>query len=734
MRDLEDDFKEEKEEYFNFKNIVMKYWPYKNVFLAFCCAFLLLGILYSLIATPTYKVKASITISDAQRGGASNDVFTAERLFYSEESWLNTENEIEVLKSSSLIEQAVRNLKLYASYSIPGFIGEKPIKGNIPIQAEMTPEQLTKMDSPINITIGIKNEKEILVNVSTYTNGEEWEKEFKYPKIPDFIETPQGTVHLNGSVDSLKSLENEMSIVLSSPIECANTIADELTVELVSRTSSVVNMEYNSLDRKAGIAFLEELIKCYNHNANEDKNRVANQTATFLKGRLSVIDKELELTDKQLEAFKQESGLTDIDLDKKEYLQENSRYGKELLDVETELNLLQHLKSFVLRDENRGAIIPTDIGLKDVTLSKTIENYNNLVLNYQKLERISSESNPVTINLKSQINSAYESVITSLENAYSGTLITKKEIEKKAQTFNSKINQIPLNERALTDIARQQETKSRLYMNLLEKMEENSFMLEAVTENAQFIDAPYSKNKPSSPNKKLVILISIVMGGFVGLIWIMCKETFTAKILNDSKIKELFGQASIKGKIPFSKKGNKECIEIDKLRQQTKLTLNKLGNCRSVCFISNNEGDGKTFISSSIAEGFAKTWKKTLLVKFKVTSAIEPSHSNWQIIPDDTLTNLFTCEVASDVNGLKLMVNSQELISFIKSNNQKFDLILIDTVSMEIIPDVLDIVNAVDYSYFICRIGNTDKVALNEISLLNKSNLIRHTGIIINNG
>ena len=57
------------------------------------------------------------------------------------------------------------------------------------------------------------------------------------------------------------------------------------------------------------------LVEMYNRDANDDKNEVAQNTARFIDERIAIINQELGTTEQELESFKRESGLTDLNSD-----------------------------------------------------------------------------------------------------------------------------------------------------------------------------------------------------------------------------------------------------------------------------------------------------------------------------------------------------------------------------------------------------------------------------------
>ena len=115
-----DDLFEEKEEKTNWQAMLFKYiirWPWFIASVIFClvCAWL-----YLKTITPVYSISASIIIKDNKKGGnTGNDLSAFEDLGIISSSQ-NIDNEIEILRSKSLIKDVVSELGLYISYSGEG--------------------------------------------------------------------------------------------------------------------------------------------------------------------------------------------------------------------------------------------------------------------------------------------------------------------------------------------------------------------------------------------------------------------------------------------------------------------------------------------------------------------------------------------------------------------------------------------------------------------------------------
>lgn len=733
MKTTEDMYSEERKEYFNFKKTLLKYWRYRYSFLIILAVLCVLALAVVIIVPPAYEVTASITVLDEERGGSKNDIYSVNKLFYSGRDWLNTENEVEVLKSTSLIERVVSNLGMFVEYKSGGLLKKHLPAADSPIQAVADSGMLERMASAIDITVAPATASEAVVTVKTEVNGDEWEKKETVSRLPAAVATPFGRVTLSGSMERTKALDKDLHIRLSSPVEAAMASADRLSVSLLSRTSSVVSLEYKCPDRQEGMNFLAELVKCYNQNANADKNRVACRTQEFLQKRIAVISEDLDMTDLRLEEFKRQAGLTDMSVDTREFREENSMYDKDLHEVETQLGLLQHLKSFMQKAENRENLVPSDIGLRDVNLSNNINAHNQLVLDYQRLSRTSSDSNPVTANMRSQITTSYDGLLATLESSYTGMLITKNELERKTRQYSSRISNVPANERVLTDIMRQQENKQSLYLDLLKKLEENTLMLDAVTENAKFIDLPYASANPTSPSKKILLLATLFMALVATTLWMIFRELFSTKVIAADEIGKTLKKTRVVGKIPFSSHIGR--ADVGAMVTQVKMLMDDR-NQKGVCLFSTHDGDGKTFVAASLAGELGRMGKKTLLLRMNLRDDAPRGNGTaadeWVVEPSAEDRRLQECIVTGDADYLREIISSQTFAERLENLFCEYDYVVIDSVSVEHLPNTLQLLRLAGYGLYVCRLGHTRRKSIEELAAIDDSGSLPAFDIVVN--
>ena len=107
-------------------------------------------------------------------------------------------------------------------------------------------------------------------------------------------------------------------------MQTAKRYAAALSVEPTSKTTSIVIVSLKNTNKRRGEDFINRLIEVYNRNTNNDKNEVAEKTEEFIAGRIRIINDELFSTEKELETFKRDAGLTDLASDAQLAVSENS--------------------------------------------------------------------------------------------------------------------------------------------------------------------------------------------------------------------------------------------------------------------------------------------------------------------------------------------------------------------------------------------------------------------------
>ena len=461
--DLYDDLYEEKEEKIDFHAMLFRYiirWPWFVASIILCLAGAWLHLRQT---TPVYNISASVVIKDDKKGGNSGGNLTALEGLGLVSSVSNIDNEIEILRSKTLIKHVVSELNLYTTYSAPGSFNDVELYKSSPVRVGLTPQEADKLSGPalFELTLSPGN----TLDVKATVGGDAYSKRFT--KLPALLTTPAGTFTFTLAHDSVTVKEPQtLTAVVSNPLWTAKGYAGALSVEPTSKTTSIVIVSLKNTNKRRGEDFINKLIEVYNRNTNNDKNEVAEKTEEFIAGRIRIINDELFSTEKELETFKRDAGLTDLASDAQLAVSENSAYEKQRVENGTQLNLVSYLAEYISAPDKVNTVLPVNVGLTDQSLPPLISQYNEMVLQRNRLLLNSSESNPVIVNLDTSIRAMRENILTTLRSVKEGLLITKADLDRQAGKFNRRISNAPAQERQLVSISRQQEiTIWRNYFN-----------------------------------------------------------------------------------------------------------------------------------------------------------------------------------------------------------------------------------------------------------------------------
>ena len=764
----------EEQSSFNFQTIYTAFvlnWKWFLLSIFICLG---IGFLYLRYATPVYNTTAKLLIKDDKNdnggsGGALQALESMSNLGFISSNY-GTENEQEILTSTTIAEQAIRDLKLYANYYIKGSVKKELVYKEQPINVEMDAPHLERLDAPLELKITRDNDSYkitgtyyIAENEVSFTGPYDIEKNIS--SLPAVIRTQVGTLTLtkNGN-RTLEDGETEFVDMLS-PRLTSHLYIKKLSVEQTSKTSSVFSLQINDENISRSIDYLNQMVTCYNRQANEDKNEIAVRTEEFINDRLAKIDAELSSTDGALESYKKRNKLMELQLDAMTTSENTSTYEQKLNEANTQISLIGSLINFANRPGNRHQVLPSNIGLQDEASTSLINEYNKIALERNRLLRTASENSPVVIELTSQLDNMQASIHQALEQARKGLIIQRDAIRRQLGRYDTQVTKAPEQERILTQIGRQQEVRSGLYLMLLQKREENSISLAATADKSKLIEKPQF-NKKISPKGSIVMLIALIMGIAIpsGLLYVI--NFFRYRIEGHEDVASLTklpiiadivvasDTAKTRADIVVHENQNNQMEEIFRSMRTNIQFMLKPGQ-NVILFTSSTSGEGKTFTAANLAVSFALLGKKVILIGLDIR---KPRLAELFRINNYTsgITNLLVMDnpqwgdiekqiVPSEINGkLDLLMagpippNPAELVSrpaleqVITQIKQHYDYVLIDTAPVGLVTDTLQIGKLADISIYMCRADYTPKASFNMINSLAEENKLANMCIAIN--
>lgn len=741
---------------FDYKTFLVKllmYWPW----ITGCVLAALVGAFFYLkTQTPLYTVSSSVLIKNESSKSGNSGASLADLGFVTS-STQNFDNELEILRSRTLLKKVVTSLDLYIDYTLPGSFRPTELYKQSPVKVWITPEEADRLGSA-KVDLHFKQNQ--LYEVTITHNAQEWKKVIE--KLPAVFSTPAGVFTF--SADSLQPASHVPELIeatITSPNWIAASFRERLNVAATNKTTTIAQLTLTDSQVARGTDFLNKLVELYNEEGNNDKNEVAAKTAEFIDERINIINHELGTTESELASFKQRAGVVDIASDATQAAGEQANYERAYAENEVQLSLMNHLKNHILSTENQYEVIPANIGLTNGDLNTVVERYNEMLIERKRLLRTSHEDNPAVQSLNASIEVMRNSVMAAIQTAEKGLQINRQALKTQTRKFAGKVSDAPVQEKEYLSMSRQQEIQANLYLMLLQKREENNITLASTANNARVIDEPLAGGQVS-PQSSQIYMMALVLGlGFpVGILFLWGLLQFKIKTRADV---ERITKLPIIGDIPLTEEAKNNAIVVRENRNElmeeifrsvrTNVQYMLSEGQKVILFTSTTSGEGKSFSAGNLACSFAYMGKKVVIVGLDIrkpglNKVFQLSHkgvgiSQYLADPDHSdLLSLCQKSTVSDnlyiLPGGSIPPNPTELVArkaldqAINILKEHFDYVILDTAPIGMVTDTQLIARVADLSVYVCRSGYTAKSEFKLINALKEEGKLPHPCILLN--
>ena len=735
----------------NIREIILKYlrkWYWFIISLFTCFVF---AYIYTQITIPKYQVQASILLRQDDKAFGLSESALLESMGMGG-TLKEVEDEIQVLTSKTMMKNVIEDLGIQTEYyEKKGFKYE-----------DTYPATPVKLILPNNFNRNILNTVELYLTPEDdgykikFKSGD-FKKTYHVNSLNESITTPVGILGFKSNIKSKKPASYK---IISHPIKnLTESYSKNVTISPATKKSNAITLSTVSENTEKAKAVLNKLIELYNLDAVIDKNLIASNTKAFVEDRIRLIKEELLDVELNVENYKKHNSLTNITSEAELFLKSASDYKRKLAEIETQLNLVKYIEDHVKDPRNQYSLVPANLGVQDGSLIELIKAYNLALLERMKLMRTTNNDNPVITQVEQQLKTLRASIITSIGSVKDGLNISKKDLMSNDAQYNSKIKQVPTQEREFLEIKRQQEIKQNLYLFLLQKREENALTLASTTPSAKTLDAAYASMSAISPKKPFIFGLAIIIGLLlpIGLIYLL-------NLLNNkiTDRKEFTRQIKVPyiGSIGINKETDRVVVRegkttpiVEMFRMiRTNLQF-MLGNKKSpvILVTSSIGGEGKSFTAINLAMSFALTNKKVILIGLDIRKpmlgdymhisknkgvSLYLSDSSYQlkdiIIPSGIHPYLNVIPAGPIPPNPAELIMSNRLDELIEELKKEYDYIIIDSAPVGVVSDTYLLNRVIDNAVYVSRQNYTPKDVSDLINDIHDNNRLKNIGFVLN--
>lgn len=726
--------------------------------------------IYLRYATPIYQAAAKLLIKEEQNGRRGNSIQSSANLGIISNS-NGIDNEMEILKSRTLAQQAVYDLKLYTTYRHEGRIKDHLIYGEQEVNVDMDYEHLKKLNAPMSFKITREGRNYhvvgsyfVPIDDNSYNPGPVTVDKV-ITALPATLGTRVGMVKFTQNGNYMLRDGESLKVTMIAPEIAAGKYVGSLSVSPSTKATSIAQLVITDEIPQRAIDYLKQLAIVYNRQANEDKNQIAVRTEQFINQRLEKINAELGNTEGQLENYKKRNNMVQLSMNASTAFSNADSYAQKLNEANTQVALLDELTKYMNEPSNRHQPIPSNVGLNDASATSLINKYNEIALQRNQLLHSASESSPTVTPLTSQLDDLQASIKRAMSQARAGLNIQRNSIASQQGKYQGQISNTPEQERILTQIGRQQEVKSGLYLMLLQKREENSISLAATADKGKLIDNPVFAGKVT-PKDSIILMIAFGLGLAIPALILFLLAFFRYKIEGHDDVAKLTklpiiadvaiasDRAKTKADIVVHENKNNLMEEIFR-SLRTNLQFLMKEHDKVILMTSTTSGEGKTFIASNVAISFALLGKKVVLVGLDIrkprlaelfeiddhhhgiTNLLIKDNITWddvnkQIVNSGVNNNLdllMAGPVPPNPGELVTRKSLEETMDILKEH---YDYIIIDTAPVGLITDTLALGRIANATVYVCRADYTQKSSFGLINGLAYEKKMPNMSIVLN--
>lgn len=727
--------------------LCLAYWPW---FVVSVAVFVGLTALYLLRTPKSYEASASILVTTDKSSKQADKAFIDMVLLKSTD---NIDNEISSLNTTDVAIEIVNRLALNVSYAHEGRLHEEVAYGTLLPVAVKFPD----IDENATVTLKLNLRSNGDVYLSNFTNnGEPVAGSTVKMRLGTTAETPIGKVTVEKSPFYKERAFDQLTIRRIPIMAAATRVSGGITAQLRSKNSTIIDVRYRDISIQRAKDILATLVDVYNENWAAERDRISNITSDFIRNRLGVIEDELGNVDHDISQYKSVNLLPDIKAAGNMAMTEARENSAQVRQLSGRIGVATALRNAMTNADNATVTLNSDIN--NQVLAQQVANYNDLLLKRQKHLSVTSENNPIVVDIDRNLASLRNAITSSLNSEIEMLQAQRMAAMSGQSSATAQIAVNPMQEKYLLTVERQQKVKESLYLYLLQKREENELQQAFTANETKLIERPHQTSAPATPNSATYYAMALILGLCLPAGVVFAKDILNASVRSRSDLKLMktpfIGEipqapgtkpltpASLRKQAAGKHRRERPLLicenEKDYINEAFRVVRSNLefvtgfnSPHKLLLLTSMNPSSGKTFITLNLAETIGLSHnKRVIAVDLDLRkAALSKSLGN----ADKGLANYLSGEIDDyhklilntghidylpvgpiPPNPTELLIRP-ELGRMLEELGRDYDYVLIDCSPVEIVADVQIISRHTDVTIFVIRAGIFDRSFLADI-------------------
>ncbi|UHO40209.1 hypothetical protein H5J24_09545 [Chryseobacterium capnotolerans] len=664
--------------------------------------FIILAIVLSILAakkylgyvTPIYESTAMLKLADTQEGVPSANLFKDFDVFASANK-INTE--IEVLKSSSLIEKTLSKLPFSTEIYRKGDLHSAELFKNTPFFVEGTFSSDKNYDKKFSLKILSHNRFQLTLP------GKETAVEGNFGE-PITISGGKLLITLNKnfilSKPGLKMID-EYEFEFLSHEKLLEKTNKNLDIVSVDKDVPVIRINFKSNVPEKAELFVNTLAETYIQDYIESKYKAADTTTVFLKNEIKEARAKLTSTENQIQNYRDHNNIINIPQETETDLRKISQLKIQQSNIKMNLDAANYLNNYISQGKsNYLELAPNFEAFNDLLSTEMVKNMKNLQAEKKELLLTYTPEHEKVKIIDAKLKDLTDYQTESIKNTAKNLQIKYRDINKDIGVAEQAFVGLPEKERILNVLNREFNLYEKNYNFLNEKRIDAEIAKSAKISFHKVITPGEIPKSPVSPVRSIIIIVAAIIGMITSIAAIYLVHYAKAKV-NDVYTIEKNSNIPIAFTTPYIKN---ESENISRLLQNiTEMELKGiLKDHNTITVTSYDKEKDHLFLIENTMKALEKQHRKVILIDIA---------GNFPYQSDNII----------DLSGNEILFQPRkQLEHFIHEASQGYELCIINNVAVKKNTLALLLMSLANQNLFILDSRKTAEKRILEVEILNE--------------
>jgi tyrosine-protein kinase Etk/Wzc len=768
----------------DYKKILQRFVYYKNAYIIVLVMLFLVTFLINTYSPIKYSNYTTIYINENDQNSSlnsPNDLFQSFGMFSSKQ---NIDNELELLKSFTLIKKSIGETDLKVSYfsysnsplallfSKTPFTRKNELYKDSPIEIVLDPSvpQAINLDFKVNFL----NENEFMIEangegialynyiddqVISYAPTINFKQRFKFG---DEIVTR----YFNFRVNKTKSFYKEFTANSNLYFHFNNInnltlqYQSALKAETTTETSTLIRISIKGTNKQLITDFLNNHTAAFLDKSLEKKKRTALGTIDFIDSQISDYSDSLSSAENTLKDFRTSQGVMDLSFQGQQVIEQMNKLEDEKAALQQQKRYYEQLLNYLSNNNDISTeMAPSSMNVLDPILTGLLSQL--ITLNSERaslLRNSENEQNLYLADVNVKIENTRNQLKETVKNNLNTVNVSLNENNYRISKASGEISKMPKTELQLKGIERQFKLNDAIVTFLQQKRAEAQIASASSMPDYEVVDAAMiSVANAVSPKKRTNYVMAILLSLILPTAIILFKDFLNNKVTEPEEIEQLT-TFPILGNIFHNFHRSKQIVNdhpnssvTESFRGvRTNFQFFSEGGKRQVLLLtSSTSGEGKTFCSINLGSVFALNGHKTVILEFDlrrpkihqefgssniigISSFLIDKANIEDIILPTHIENLDLVSAGPAAPNPAELINSERTGELIDKLKEMYDYIIIDSAPAGILTETMLLMKHSDLNIIIARMDKTNREAFRNVIKSFEVNKINNISILVN--